>query len=207
MGRVLLNLVKNDKLTMVHELFAWGKDPNKKAAKGKCAGSMMQQLYRLGIVGSNEQSIHQPGLNAKLYRVTKPRTQEACFEPNDIYCMNKLDFLRPTAKELDYPAKVIAHLESALRNISDLVHQNEIQNGYSRAVQGKRTLLGIQRVGPVAMDMMIAGERRLHIVLACGRRPTKKLLENVARKMIEMLSLTERGFANYEERKEHLNLL
>ena len=38
--RVLLNLVKNDKLTMVHELFAWGKDPNKKAAKGKCAGSI-----------------------------------------------------------------------------------------------------------------------------------------------------------------------
>ena len=159
----------------------------------------MRQLYKLGIAGPTDRNINHPGPNAKLYRITKARTQEACYHPNDIYCSNKLNSLRPSPQELDYPAKVVSHIEAALRNISDLVHQNELQGGYSRANEGKRSLLGIQRVGPVAMDMMVVGERRVHIVLACGRRPTKNLLETVCGKMVEMLCLTERGFANYSE--------
>merc|ERR1711976_263704 len=61
-----------------------------------------------------------------------------------------------------------------------------------------------QRVGPIAMDMMLTGERRAHVVLTCGRRPTRKLLEKVAEKTVEMLQYTERGYANFNKRKEEI---
>ena len=56
------------------------------------------------------------------------------------------------------------------------------------------------------MNMMLTGERRAHLVLNCARRPTKKLLEFVAEKVIDMLKTTERPFADFDERKEHLQL-
>ena len=38
--RIVINLVKNDQIAMVHELFSYGKDAGKKVSKGRCAGSM-----------------------------------------------------------------------------------------------------------------------------------------------------------------------
>merc|ERR1712050_4309 len=107
---------------------------------------------------------------------------------------------------MNFPSKAIGHIEAALKNISDLVHENEIHKEYSNALQNRRTLLGLQRVGPIAMNMMLTGERRAHLVLNCARRPTKKLLEFVCEKVTDMLKTTERPFANFEERKEHLQL-
>merc|ERR1712050_54857 len=107
---------------------------------------------------------------------------------------------------MNFPSKAIGHGEAALKNISDLVHENEIHKEYSNALQNRRTLLGLQRVGPIAMNMMLTGERRAHLVLNCARRPTKKLLEFVAEKVIDMLKTTERPFADFDERKEHLQL-
>ena len=145
--------------------------------------------------------------------------------------MNKFNTLTPDANEMNFPSKSIGHIEAALKNISDLVHENEIHKEYSNALQNRRTgdvkmklkmkilmnlsipffttyfiLLGLQRVGPIAMNMMLTGERRAHLVLNCARCPTKKLLEFVCEKVIDMLKTTERPFANFDERKEHLEL-
>ena len=62
----------------------------------------------------------------------------------------------------------------------------------------------MQRVGPIAMDMMLTGERRAHVVLTCGRRPTRALLDKVCGKTIQMLQYTERTFSNFAQRKQEL---
>merc|ERR1712083_1242435 len=69
----------------------------------------------------------------------------------------------------------------------------------------KRTLMGLQRVGPIALDMMLVGERKAHVVITCCRRPTRKLLEKVAGKTVEMLGHTERSFANFDRRKQEIS--
>jgi len=166
---------------------------------------MMRQLFKYGIISPSHQNINKPGPNARLFRLTKPIPMAPTM-PKDVYLINKFNALTPDSGEMVFPSKSIGHIEAALKNISDLVHENEIHKEYSSALQNKRTLMGLQRVGPIAMNMMLTGERRAHLVLNCARRPTKTLLEMVGEKVIDMLKHTERPFANFTERKEHLEL-
>ena len=53
--------------------------------------------------------------------------------------MNKFNTLTPDANEMNFPSKSIGHIEAALKNISDLVHENEIHKEYSNALQNRRT--------------------------------------------------------------------
>ena len=131
--------------------------------------------------------------------LSPPGLQGAPYEPDDIYVTNKLNAMRPDPQELTYPSMVVSHIEAALKCCSDWLHEEEISEEYTSALANKRTLLGMQRVGPIAMDMMLTGERRAHVVLTCGRRPTRQLLEQVAGKTIEMLQYTSRGFLNYQQ--------
>ena len=70
---------------------------------------------------------------------------------------------------------------------------------YSAAMDNKRTLLGMQRVGPLAMDLMLTNERRAHVVLTSARRPTHKMLNDVADKTVEMLKYTQQSFLRYQD--------
>lgn len=193
--RLTLTMKTQAQLTTKHELFAFGRQKSKKDSRAEAAVSMMRQLYKFGICQAAFQSTHRLGKNAHLWEI-KLGLQGAPYEPDDIYVTNKLNTMRPDPEELTYPSTVVSHIEAALKCCSDWLHEEEIAEEYSAALAGKRTLLGMQRVGPIAMDMMLTGERRAHVVLTCGRRPTRKLLEQVAGKTIQMLQYTSRGFIN-----------
>merc|ERR1712214_276611 len=109
---------------------------------------MMRNLFQMGIISASHQNINKPGPNARLWRITKPAPM-APSQPKDVYLMKKYNTLTPDANEMNFPSKSIGHIEAALKNISDLVHENEIHKEYSNALQNRRTLLGLQRVGPI----------------------------------------------------------
>merc|ERR1712157_700564 len=191
--RLTLTMRTQAQLMTKHELFAFGRQKSKKDSRSEAAVSMMRQLYKFGIAQAAYQSLHRPGKNASLWEI-KLGLQGAPYEPDDIYVTDKLNSLRPDPEELLYPSTVVSHIEAALKCVSDWLHEEEIAEEYTSALNNRRTLLGMQRVGPIAMDMMLTGERRAHVVLTCGRRPTRKLLEMVAGKTIQMLQYTSRGF-------------
>lgn len=99
---------------------------------------MMRKLFQLGIISASHQNINKPGPNARLFRITKPIPM-APSTPKDVYLMKKFNSLTPDAAEMNFPSKAIGHIEAALKNISDLVHENEIHKEYSNALQNKRT--------------------------------------------------------------------
>merc|ERR1712226_62641 len=66
-------------------------------------------------------------------------------------------------------------------------------------------LIGIQRVDPLAMDLTLCNERRAHLVLTAGRRPTKELLEKLCELMPKMLEGCENlhvSFKHIKNQKE-----
>ena len=174
--RLTLTMRTQAQLTTKHELFAFGRQKSKKDSRSEAAVSMMRQLYKFGICQAAYESTHRPGKNAHLWEISLG-LQGAPYEPDDIYVTNKLNTMRPDPTELTYPSMVVSHIEAALKCCSDWLHEEEIAEDYASALANKRTLLGMQRVGPIAMDMMLTGERRAHVVLTCGRRPTRHLLE------------------------------
>merc|ERR1712157_607535 len=201
--RLTLVMTTMAQLTTRHELFAYGRDRSKNEARQNCASMMMRQLFRFGIVLGSTYSCNKPGPNAHMWEI-RPGPVGAPYMNNDIYVTNKLNELRPAPTELNYPSTILSHIEAALKCVSDWIHEEEIYQERTHALNNKRTLIGMQRVGPIAMDMMLTNERRAHVVLTCGRRPTHKLLELVAGKTIQMLLYTERGFTNYNKRIEEL---
>jgi hypothetical protein len=201
--RIQLEMQTQNNFKTRHELYTYGKKKSKNDAKNQCACAMMRIFYKFGIIQQSHMNINRGGPNAHLWMI-KPGQPGAKYCPEDVYVMNKLNDLRPAPEELAYPSTVVGHIEAALKCVSDWVHEEELQKAVSTAVGGHRTLLGMQRVGPIAMDMMLTGERRAHVVLTCGRRPTRKLLEKVAEKTVEMLQYTERGYANFNKRKEEI---
>ena len=201
--RLTLVMTTMAQLTTRHELFAYGRDRSKKEARDNCASMMMRQLFKFGIVLNSTWSTNKPGPNAHMWEI-RPGPVGAAYSNSDIYVTNKLNELRPAPDELNHPSTILSHIEAALKCVSDWIHEEEIYQEYSHALNNKRTLLGMQRVGPIAMDMMLTNERRAHVVVTCGRRPTDKLLQLVAGKTIQMLLYTERGFTNYSKRMEEL---
>ena len=105
--------------------------------------------------------------------------------------MQKLNSIRPDPEELNTPNRSIAHIEAALKLVSDWLHEEQIYRGVDYALRGKRTLTGVQRVGPVAMDLTLCNERRAHLVVSVARRPTNYLLELLVNMVPKMLKACE----------------
>merc|ERR1712228_1085310 len=152
--RLTLVMTTQAHLTTKHELYAWGREKSKKDATNACAAMMMGQLFKFGIVQQAHYSINRGGPNSHLWQI-QGAPLGAEYKADDVYVMNKLNQLRPEPKELEYPSKVVSHIEAALKCCSDWLHEEESKKQLIHTRNGKRTLLGMQRVGPIAMDILL----------------------------------------------------
>jgi len=201
--RLTLVMTTQAHLTTKHELYAWGREKSKKDAIAACSAMMMGLLFKFGIVQQSHYSINRGGPQSHLWQI-QGAPPGAEYDTDDVYIMRKLNELRPDPKELNYPSTVVSHIEAALKCCSDWLHEEETKMQLYHIRKGKRTLLGMQRVGPIAMDILLTGERRAHVILTCGRRPTKKILDQVAGKIVFMLQYTEKAFMQPHQKKKEL---
>jgi zinc finger RNA-binding protein len=116
------------------------------------------------------------------------------FTPDDRLLLEKHTDICPTETELDRIFLVLSITERGLKLLSDQLSQEDIQKKEEEEETEKveeesqhRTLKGLMRVGPAAMDLLLAGDKKAELVVICAEKPTESLLIRVLEKLPDQL--------------------
>ena len=132
----------------------------------------------------------------------------SAYSQDDHLVVHKEGQLRPCEDESDDIYHLVTIVEKALKLVSDKLIDEDVKSllddviakkfnvhaeeeepldegGVSEVekakqeIQSKRALKGLQRVGPLADDLLLPGEGVVDVVVICGEKPTKELLHRV----------------------------
>jgi len=109
---------------------------------------------------------------------------------DDRHCMAKHETIYPGEKELEAIQKLVGHAETALKKVSDqLANQDSVdkkpvlkkEGEVKKEDEGKtRVLVGVMRVGLLAKQLLLKGDTEVDLVVLCGEKPTKGLLDRIS---------------------------
>jgi len=126
---------------------------------------------------------------------------------DDRHCIAKHDLIFPDEAELETIQKIVVHSEKALKNVSDYLAALDSGNVDAKAKpivkkeedkkpgeevkpEGQsRILVGVMRVGLLAKQLLLKGDTNVDLVVLCGEKPTKSLLERIATNLPGQLSV------------------
>jgi len=111
---------------------------------------------------------------------------------DDRHCMSKHEIIYPAEEELEGIQKIVGHAESALKKVSDHLASQDSGNVDKKPMkikkegeikkedEGKtRVLVGVMRVGLLAKQLLLKGDKEVDLVVLCGEKPTKSLLNRI----------------------------
>lgn len=109
--------------------------------------------------------------------------------------MAKHDLIYPEEQELEAIQRIVVHAETALKKVSDFLAAQDV-GGEKKVVkkeeqekqqeegkgqqEAQRLLVGVMRVGLLAKQLLLKGDTEVALVVLCGEKPTKSLLERIA---------------------------
>lgn len=116
---------------------------------------------------------------------------------DDRHCVAKHDDIYPSEEELEAIQKIVVHTESALKKVSDyltalesgnvdvkcnvvLKKEEEPNNAEEEKPDSKRVLVGVMRIGLLAKQLLLQGDKDVELVVLTREKPTKSLLEKIA---------------------------
>jgi len=111
----------------------------------------------------------------------------------------------PEEDELEAIQKIVVHSETALKKVSDYLaalDSGNVENKVKPIVkkedekkpvdeakpEGQRILVGVMRVGLLAKQLLLKGDTEVDLVVLCGEKPTKSLLERIASNLPSQLT-------------------
>ncbi|CAG0918684.1 unnamed protein product [Notodromas monacha] len=104
------------------------------------------------------------------------------FSINDRVCLAKCAELTPGDKEINTILKAVGSVERGLKTVADAVAAEDSKQ--TRPLDAERTIKSLKRVGDLANGLIMTGATEVDLVLICGEKPTKSLLE----KIVQLLS-------------------
>jgi len=128
---------------------------------------------------------------------------------DDRHCVAKHDLIYPDEEELEAIQKIVVHSETALKKVSDYLAALDSGNvdvkpklpvikkeedkkpgvaGDEAKPEGQRILVGVMRVGLLAKQLLLKGDTEVDLVVLCGEKPTKSLLERIASNLPSQLT-------------------
>ena len=116
---------------------------------------------------------------------------------DDRHCVAKHDLIYPEEEELEAIQKLVVNSETALKKVSDYLAALDSGNVDTKVKpvikkeedktpdeetkpEGQRILVGVMRVGLLAKQLLLKGDTEVDLVVLCGEKPTKSLLERIA---------------------------
>ena len=111
---------------------------------------------------------------------------------DDRHCVAKHDDIYPDQEELDAVTQIVVQTETALKKVSDYLAAQDAgidtkpkvieegEKGEDGKSDSQRVLVGVMRVGLIAKQLLLKGDTAVALVVLCGEKPTKSLLERIA---------------------------
>lgn len=116
--------------------------------------------------------------NGPPFMMRRPETSD------DRHCMAKHETIYPTESELEAIQRIVGNTEAALKKVSDQIaaEDNKVKKEDKKEnSDGKsRVLVGVMRVGLLAKQLLLRGDRNVELVVLCGEKPTVNLLRRIA---------------------------
>ena len=102
--------------------------------------------------------------------------------PDDKHVMDKHRSIFPDDKDLNKILKTVDKVERSLKTISDKFFED--------GEASEREVTGVARVGDLAKSLLLKGDKNVHLVVMCSKKPTEKLLENLTQSLKKQLEET-----------------
>ena len=111
---------------------------------------------------------------------------------DDRHCVAKHDLIFPADDELEAVQRIVTHTETAMKKVSDHLAALDVggekkvkvvkeeEKGEEGKPDSQRLLVGVMRVGLLAKQLLLKGDTAVALVVLCGEKPTKSLLERIA---------------------------
>eukprot|EP00095_Tigriopus_kingsejongensis_P000452 maker-scaffold217_size252476-snap-gene-0.14 protein:Tk00452 transcript:maker-scaffold217_size252476-snap-gene-0.14-mRNA-1 annotation:"zinc finger rna-binding protein" len=103
----------------------------------------------------------------------------------------------PEGDELGVVQRMVSTAEKALKIVSDKLYDEAVEAGKVKGEHvdededdqtTRRVLKGVMRVGILAKGLILKGDEEVGLVVLCGQRPTKRLLEKIGNLLPTLLA-------------------
>jgi len=116
--------------------------------------------------------------NGMPFMMRRPETSD------DRHCMSKHETIYPTEEELEAIQRIVGNTEAALKKVSDQIaaedNKTKKEDKKEDSDGKSRVLVGVMRVGLLAKQLLLRGDRNVELVVLCGEKPTVTLLRRIA---------------------------
>ena len=101
----------------------------------------------------------------------RPRNFRPFISMEDRHVMERHQEIYPCQEELDTILLLVDTVEKALKRVSDKFIAGEGGE--------ERELMGVARVGDLAKGLLLKGDKEVHLVVMCVKKPSMEMLERI----------------------------
>ena len=101
----------------------------------------------------------------------RPRNFRPFISMEDRHVMERHQEIYPCQEELDTILLLVDTVEKALKRVSDKIIGGEGSE--------ERELMGVARVGDLAKGLLLKGDKEVHLVVMCVKKPSMEMLERI----------------------------
>nr|XP_018671141.1 zinc finger RNA-binding protein isoform X1 [Ciona intestinalis] len=121
----------------------------------------------------------------KFFRPNDANGNEGQLSRDDQLIMKKHKNIYPTPEELEAVQSTVQTVETAFKDVSRTIHEQEMKvfaasHGTRKRAQPQRLITAVVRVGELSKGLLLTGDLHVALVLMCNVKPTKTMLNRVA---------------------------